>query len=79
MTFHLNQRVLAGRYGPGTIVGFERFTREGRSAEPATEDDGSNNRVIVQLDTPEAWPCRTLTGPNPYMYRHKLMVEPTLP
>ena len=80
MTFQLNQRVLAGHYGPGTIVGFECFGSDGKSLEPALESaPGSNSRVIVQLDNPEAWPCRTLAGPHPYMYRHKLMPEPVLP
>lgn len=81
MMLEVNDRVLAGKYGPGTVLGFECFDHQGKSMEPDTTDDpGSTSRVIVQLDNPEAWPCHNPTGlnPHPYMARQHLMLEPTL-
>lgn len=79
MTYQLNQRVLTKKYGPGTVVGFERFTLEGQSDTPGTEDQCPRNRVLVELDDPTLWPCHTVSQLPPHFMRSDLMDMPVLP
>ena len=58
------------KLGPGTILGFERFTRDGKKSYLVDEDIGSN-RICCRLDTPENWLLHK-DGGDPYFVRSDL-------
>ncbi len=57
-------------HGAGTVSGFERFDRDGKSLPPAQVDKGG--RVIVTLDTPADWPGASPACPDPYYWRGEI-------
>lgn len=68
MLLHHQQRVQTP-LGPGTVLGFERFTPAGTSAPLSLTDvEGSTSRVAVQLDDPTRWACHKLSI-DPYFFR----------
>lgn len=48
----INDKVVTD-HGPGVVVGWEAFDKEGNSIELSTEDNG--NRVAVKLDDGHSW------------------------
>lgn len=57
--------------GPGTVLGFERFSANGNSLKPEEIDTYLLSRVVIQLDDPSKWACTQLT-PNPYFTREEI-------
>lgn len=54
--YKLNQRVITHKYGPGTIIVFERVTF---NAVQSVNEYQEGDRIGVQLDTPENWMLHT--------------------
>ena len=65
------------KYGPATVIGFERFTSDGKSSFLSVTDvEGSNSRVRCRLDIPENWSLHA-TGGDPYFMRSDLRIPLT--
>lgn len=70
------QRVLLKKFGWGTVLGFERFSSDGRKSFVGEQDhELSNSRVLVELDEPELWIGATKDHPHPYMMRSDILQE----
>lgn len=64
-TFLIGQRVNTSKYGPGTVIGFERVTHVNAPIQhPETYESG--DRIQVALDTPSNWPGAKFTTHAPY-------------
>jgi len=50
----MNDRVKTP-HGPGTVIGFECFTEEGKYAGTTRVPSNPSSRVVVELDQPENW------------------------
>lgn len=64
------QRVMTKPFGPGTVVGFEHFSSDGKKSFIGERThELSSSRVVVQLDKPELWMLSSESHPHPYMLR----------